>query len=329
MTWLLLALGAVNVSQDGGASAYVNRVNCVGPNIVCTPRSGYVDISSPGGGSVPAACGAGQAVTSNGTALVCTADITAKDLACTSACVSDAEIAAVSGAKVSGAVASATLAAAAEGLAADPANCPANQYAVGIAASGAAQCAAITGGQVTGAVATATALAADPAACPGGQFVTDMTAAGVLACATPAGGSGVTAQVTGANYTNNTVTPTTVVSWSVTASTQYGFMCALTATGTTTSLPRFNLTGPASTNVSFLTQRFTTTSAQTLLVLQALSASAQTAACTSACNATQLPTLIHGSFIVGGSGGTVSLQAASSTAGQTVTVFRGSFCRVF
>lgn len=148
--------------------------------------------------------------------------------------------------------------------------------------------------------------------------------------ATPAGGgSGITAQVTGSNYTNNTVTPSTVLSWPVSASTQYGFDCVLTTRGTTTSLPRFNITGPASTDISFRTRRHTSTSAQTLLVLQAFSASAQTAACTSACNATQLPTRIEGTFIVGASGGTVSLQAASSTAGQTVTVYRGSYCRVF
>ena len=150
--------------------------------------------------------------------------------------------------------------------------------------------------------------------------------------ATPAGGGGAGTlyEVVTSNVTNSTTTPATItgLSWSVTSGTEYGFHCVLLATGTTTSLPRYTISGPATTHAGFMTQRFTTTSAQTLLVLQALSASAQTAACTSACTATILPTIIQG-VVLPSASGTMAVQVTSSTAAQTVTVHRGSFCEVF
>lgn len=329
----LMFLGQIYLSGDGGYGALVRRVSCTGAGVSCSTGAGVGTIAVAGGGSVPSACSAGQALTSNGTDLSCTSSITANGLACSGQCVSNGEIEGIAGSKVEGAVATAFE------LASDPTDCQAGQYATGTNAAGVPTCSQVATSQLSGTITNAqigavdgakvTTGTVDPARLGSGTPGAGNFLRGDGTWAVPSGGSGVTTQVTGSNYTNSTVTPSTVMSWSVSANTQYGFACTLTAQGTTTSLPRFNLTGPASTSVSFLTQRFTTTSAQTLLALQALSASAQTAACTSACNATQLPTLITGSLIVGGSGGTVLLQAASSTAGQTVTVFRGSFCRVF
>lgn len=150
----------------------------------------------------------------------------------------------------------------------------------------------------------------------------------------PAGaaGAGQLYKVVTSNITNSTTNPANItgLSFSVAANTEYGFFCSITGSGSSTALPRYNITGPASpTTVSFMTQRATTTSAQTLLVLQAFSSAAQTAACTSSCNTTVLPMLIYGTILNGSNAGTVQLQVTSSTSGQTVTVYRGSYCVVY
>lgn len=80
-----------------------------------------------------------------------------------------------------------SLAAAATALAADPADCAANQFATTIAASGALTCAGIVDADVPDTItvslaAAATALAADPAACAANQFANDTTAAGAVVC---------------------------------------------------------------------------------------------------------------------------------------------------
>lgn len=78
-------------------------------------------------------------------------------------------------------------AATATALAADPANCIAGEVALGIAASGAAECTAnpsvttITGA-LTGNASTASALAADPADCIAGTISTGINASGVAQC---------------------------------------------------------------------------------------------------------------------------------------------------
>lgn len=148
--------------------------------------------------------------------------------------------------------------------------------------------------------------------------------------AAPGGLSATLLEVTGSNVTNSTTTPATItgLSMPVSSGVEYGFNCTLLMQGTATSLPRININGPAMTHISFVTERFTTTSAQTLLVLQAVSASAQTAACASSCNATLLPTKIRGAFLPG-AGGTFAVQVTSSTAGQSVSVRRGSHCVVY
>lgn len=87
------------------------------------------------------------------------------------------------------------LATAATALAANPADCSANQFATTIAASGALTCAALTDADVPNTItintaATATALAANPTDCTAGQYASAIDASGNLTCSTPAGGGG-------------------------------------------------------------------------------------------------------------------------------------------
>lgn len=82
-------------------------------------------------------------------------------------------------------------------LAADPANCAAGQIAIGVNASGVAECTATPSGltsvgattftgALTGNASTATALASDPSDCSAGQVATGIAASGNLSCtATP------------------------------------------------------------------------------------------------------------------------------------------------
>lgn len=147
--------------------------------------------------------------------------------------------------------------------------------------------------------------------------------------ATPAG-AGNLKQVVTSNVTNSTTSPATItgLTWTAKSGQEQGFHCVLATLGTATSLPRFNIDGPAQTHFVAKTERHTSTSAQTLLVLQAVSSAAQTAACTSSCNTTILPTEIWGVHLPSADG-TMSVRVTSSTSGQTVTVYRGSFCEVF
>jgi hypothetical protein len=150
---------------------------------------------------------------------------------------------------------------------------------------------------------------------------TDQTSAG-------GGLAGTLLKVVTSDYTNSTVTPSTILSTAVSNATEYGFQCVLVNQGTATGGIRYNINGPTASNVSFITERYTSTSAQTNLILQAFSASAQTAACTTSCNTTNLVTMIKGGFTTTASG-TFALQGSSSTAGQSVTVRRGSYCVVY
>lgn len=221
--------------------------------------------------------------------------------------------------------------------------CGANQYASATSVAGALTCTQVMTAQLSGTI-TDAQLASNYSgigACGANTWASTLSDNAVPTCTQP-GFSNLSGSITNSqlaflkkivtnNVTNSTVTPaTTGLSWAVAANTEYGFRCVLNTSGTATSLVRFNLNGPAAaTTVGFSTQRFTTTSAQTLLVLQAFSAAAQTAACTSACVTTVLPTFIYGTILNGANVGTADLQVASSTAGQAITVYRGSYCTVF
>lgn len=146
------------------------------------------------------------------------------------------------------------------------------------------------------------------------------------------GAGGSMPKVVTTNVTNSTTTPADItgLSWSLAANTEYGFACTITHLGTATSGPRFNLNGPASpTTVAIRYQRATSATADTTSTLTAFSASAQTAAITSSGNTTVLVSKFNGVIINGANAGTAQFMLTSSTAGQTVTVYRGSFCDVY
>jgi hypothetical protein len=132
------------------------------------------------------------------------------------------------------------------------------------------------------------------------------------------------------NVTNSTATPANItgLTWAVTSGTEYGFVCVITHLGTATSGSRFNVNGPTMTayNVEFQTHTAPTT-APVYLHATAVSAAASTAACTSSCNATVMTSRISGTFTPSASG-TAAIMLTSSTASQTVTVYRGSYCDV-
>ena len=110
------------------------------------------------------------------------------------------------------------------------------------------------------------------------------------------------------------------------ASTTYYFDCALTYTSaaTTTAL-QLSVNGPAATELDYAVEMSTTATAR--------HNSAQTAYNTvvnpaTGGGSTRLPARIHGSVIVGGSGGTFAVRLRSEVDTSAVTVKRGSWCRI-
>jgi hypothetical protein len=139
-------------------------------------------------------------------------------------------------------------------------------------------------------------------------------------------GAGYVSKVT-SNVTNSTTTPANItgLAFPVTASTEYAFEAVVTHQGTSTSGPRFNLNGPAgATLVNIRWQRCTSPTAQTQSSDTAFSAAAQTAAITSSGNTTAMTSVVYGVIVNGANAGTAQFMLTSSTAGQTVTVYRGS-----
>ncbi len=151
-------------------------------------------------------------------------------------------------------------------------------------------------------------------------------------CATDqAGSGGAGPKVATTSVTNSTVTPANItgLSWAVAANTEYGFFCTITHLGTATSGPRFNLNGPGSpTEVAIRYQRATSATADTTSTFTAFSAAAQTAAITTSGGTTVLVSKFSGTIRNGANAGTAQFMLTSSTAGQTVTVYRGSYCDV-
>jgi hypothetical protein len=138
---------------------------------------------------------------------------------------------------------------------------------------------------------------------------------------------------TTSDYTNATTTPSNItgLSWSAAASTDYAFRCTIHYMNTATSAVRLNINGPASpTRVSFKA-RYQTTSATAEVIYAgtAFSAAAQTAAVTSGNATTAGVLLLEGIIQNGTTAGTVQLMGTASTAAQTNTVYKGSFCEVY
>lgn len=155
--------------------------------------------------------------------------------------------------------------------------------------------------------------------------------AALLLCALP-----MQAQLSGlgraAQTTNATTSPVVIagLGWVAHPDTAYGFTCVLTHQGTATSGPRFGISGPATpTLVNIRWQRSTTATAQTQSNDTAFSATAQTAAITTSGNTGVLTSLVYGTVVTGTAGGGIAFHLTSSTAAQTVTVYRGSNCIVY
>lgn len=229
----------------------------------------------------------------------------------------------------------------ASALAADGANCSAGQAPLGVDASGAVQGCFTPAGTYTLPAATATVLGGvkgtgSALVCSGTDKATGFAADGTLQCAadqTGTGGGGPAGyKVSGSNVTNSTTTPTNItgMAWSVSAATEYDFRCDITHQGTATSGPRFGLNGPAgATLVNVRWYRSTSPTASTQSNDTAFSAAAQTAAITTSGNTTVMTSFVMGTIINGANAGTAQFTLTSSTAGQTVTVYRGSGCTVF
>lgn len=143
----------------------------------------------------------------------------------------------------------------------------------------------------------------------------------------PAGAGGTLLRVT-ADVANSTLNfaDVTGLTMALSASTTYYFDCALTYTSaaTTTAL-QLSVNGPAATELDYAVEMSTTATAR--------HNSAQTAYNTvvnpaTGGGSTRLPARIHGSVIVGGSGGTFAVRLRSEVDTSAVTVKRGSWCRI-
>lgn len=143
----------------------------------------------------------------------------------------------------------------------------------------------------------------------------------------PAGAGGTLLRVT-ADVANSTLNfaDVTGLTMALSASTTYYFDCALTYTSaaTTTAL-QLSVNGPAATELDYAVEMSTTATAR--------HNSAQTAYNTvvnpaTGGGSTRLPARIHGSVIVGGSGGTFAVRLRSEVNTSAVTVKRGSWCRI-
>lgn len=302
---LLGELPGVALSDHGGAEKVVRHLNCTGAGVTCSSSSTFGTISVAGAPtlSIPT-CSGGQATTANGSSFSCVSNVST-----------------------------------ATALAANPTDCSANQYATTIAANGNLTCAQVTTAQLSGTVTNAQLASSysGTGGCSSHNWASTLNANASPTCTQPAfsdlSGSPTAAQlgvvrVTGSNVTTSgAVTPvTTGLTFAIAANQLVGFHCFLSSIGTTTSLPRFSLNGPAGTltgtNVGFT--RYLTASTQAFLDSPGLGTS--TAACTSGCSTATLGNYVDGAVVNGTNAGTLDVQVLSSTAAQTVTVLVGSWC---
>lgn len=228
-TWGISVTGtaaALAADPADAASGYVSR----GINASGTVQPAWVETAATSGSTNPVTSGAmftalsGKQASGNYiTAL--TGDVTAAGPG--SAAATIANLPAISGANLTnltaaniangtmGTVNTGGNAATATALAANPADCAANQFANAISASGALSCAAIADADVPNTItvdlaATATALVATPGNCVSGEFYTGLTANGTRTCAAPSGGGDMvlasTQTVSGAKIFTSSVT---------------------------------------------------------------------------------------------------------------------------
>jgi hypothetical protein len=137
-------------------------------------------------------------------------------------------------------------------------------------------------------------------------------------------GSTVQGQI-GADFTNLTATPATVLSFPVLASTNYRFACLIFYGNSGTNAVTFTLTTPASPTNVFAESENIYAAAGTQAVAP-LSGSPLAIATTAAATGTNYIEKISGIIENGATTGTLALQASSATG--TTTVKRGSFCAV-
>lgn len=228
-------------------------------------------------------------------------------------------------------------AATATALAANPADCGANTYATGIAASGALTCGSIVDADVPNTItvnlaAAATALAANPTDCGGGQFANAIDASGNLTCGTPAGGGGGgdTYVSLGADVTNSNASFANVtgLSWAVSASTGYDIEChvSYTAAATTTGLG-ISWTGPSSPTLT--TARML--SGLTSQTVGGTTVQGNDTGSTTTGSVAASPTLnhadFHGTWKNGANAGTLQIRFKSEVAASAIVVKAGSWCK--
>ena len=132
------------------------------------------------------------------------------------------------------------------------------------------------------------------------------------------------------NVTSSSSPSTVVTLASVTSASGniYGFHCVISALGTATSAPRFEvLNSGSSTTLTYTVVGFKTSA--TTATTETFASAAFTATCTSGCLATATGWTIDGVIVPSSATDTLSVQMESSTAGQQVTASKGSYCSWF
>lgn len=128
------------------------------------------------------------------------------------------------------------------------------------------------------------------------------------------------------NFTTTVVTATpTAFTWPVVDAERWDLECNLTTQCSSTGGSKYSISAPATSTIEgwimASTSAITTLSYQRITAISTLNATATHTVAT-----TPGPDKIHARIVVVGSG-SITLNAASVTNGQTTTIFAGSFCR--
>ncbi len=145
---------------------------------------------------------------------------------------------------------------------------------------------------------------------------------------TSGGGGPTVYKITAEDITMSSTTAQTILSWSIGTNSIQGFTCLIWALGTATGGPRFNVNGPTNDIVTIRYERGSSATAQVITTSAVFQTTANTASCTTTCPTAILPTRISGHVITSTGSGTIEVQIRTSTAGQNVMAYRGSFCEV-